>query len=110
MEVRVRPVSPLNQIRVGDGGAQLPQARNVDTEAFRVDSTAMRVHAHRDNPASGPATQHSRSSLHTKIHLACDVLDYPLSFILTGANVTDFGQAKPLLVRHLSANSFALMD
>jgi transposase len=86
---------------------------NVDKEAVMVDSTAMRVHAHGANLAGGQAAQamaRSRSSLSTKIHLACDALGYPLSFILTGANVSDFDQAKPLLARHLSAAAFALMD
>ena len=86
---------------------------NADQEAVMVDSTAMRVHAHGANPAGGQAAQamaRSRSSLSTKIHLACDALGYPLSFILTGANVSDFDQAKPLLTRHLGATSFAIMD
>ena len=39
----------------------------------------------------------SKASLSTKIHLASDALGYPLGFILTGANVSDFDQAKPLL-------------
>jgi transposase len=33
-----------------------------------------------------------------------------LSFILTGANVSDFDQSKPLLARHLKATAFAIMD
>jgi transposase len=44
------------------------------------------------------------------IHLACDALGYPLGFILTGANVSDFDQAKPLLKSHLKPTAFALMD
>lgn len=85
----------------------------MDKEAVMVDSTAMRVHAHGANPAGGQAAQamaRSRSSLSTKIHLACDALGYPLSFILTGANVSDFDQAKPLLARHLGLTAFAIMD
>jgi transposase len=86
---------------------------NRDDEAVMVDSTAMRVHAHGANPAGGQPAQamaRSRSSLSTKIHLACDALGYPLGFILTGANVSDFDQAKPLLSRYLRAGAFAIMD
>jgi transposase len=42
--------------------------------------------------------------------LACDALGYPLGFILTEANVSDFDQAKPLLKTHLMPNAFAIMD
>jgi transposase len=52
----------------------------------------------------------SRSSLSTKIHMACDALGYPLGFIITGANVSDFDQAKPLLQKHLRVKMLALMD
>ncbi len=52
----------------------------------------------------------SRSSLSTKIHLACDALGYPLGFILTGANVSDFDQATPLLRAHLRPSPFAFWD
>jgi hypothetical protein len=34
----------------------------------------------------------------------------PLGFILTGANVSDFDQARPLLKAHLQPNAFAIMD
>ena len=78
-----------------------------------IDSTAIRVHAHGANPAGGQTAQamgRSRASLSTKIHLACDALGYPLGFILTGANVSDFDQCKPLLKAHVRKSSFALMD
>jgi transposase len=52
----------------------------------------------------------SRSSLSTKFHLACDALGYPLGFVLTGANVSDFDQAKPLLKNHLHPTALAIMD
>ena len=52
----------------------------------------------------------SHSSLSTKVHVACDALGYPLGFILTAANVSDFDQAKPLLRQHLQPRSHALMD
>jgi transposase len=84
-----------------------------DDEYLMIDSTAMRVHAHGANPAGGQAAQamaRSRSSLSTKIHLACDALGYPLGFILTGANVSDFDQAKPLLQAHLRPGACAIMD
>ncbi len=84
-----------------------------DDEALMVDSTAMRVHAHGANPAGGQLAQamgRSRSSLSTKIHLACDALGYPLGFLLTGANVSDFDQAKPLLKNYLRPTALAIMD
>ena len=78
-----------------------------------IDSTAMRVHSHGSNPAGGQIAQamaRSRSSISTKIHMACDALGYPLGFILTGANVSDFDQAKPLLQRYLKPGANAIMD
>jgi transposase len=84
-----------------------------DRESVMIDSTGCRVHQHGANPAGGQLAQamgRSRASLSTKIHLACDALGYPLGFILTGANVSDFDQAKPLLKAHLTTNAFVLMD
>ena len=84
-----------------------------DSESVMIDSTSSRVHQHGANPAGGQLAQamgRSRASLSTKIHMACDALGYPLSFILTGANVSDFDQAKPLLKSHLQPTAFALMD
>ena len=84
-----------------------------DAEYLMIDSTAMRVHAHGANPPGGQAAQamgRSRSSLSTKIHLACDALGYPLGFILTAANVADCDQAQPLLRRHLQKGAHAIMD
>lgn len=84
-----------------------------DNEYLMIDSTALRVHAHGANPQGGQTAQamgRSRSSLSTKIHLACDALGYPLGFILTGANVADFDQAKPLLHRYLRSCGCAIMD
>lgn len=52
----------------------------------------------------------SKASLSTKIHMACDALGYPLGFILTGANVSDFDQCKPLLRAHLKPGALAMMD
>ena len=86
---------------------------NRDDEYLMIDSSAMRVHAHGANPAGGQMAQamgRSKASLSTKIHMACDALGYPLGFILTGANVSDFDQAKPLLRRYLQPNAHAMMD
>ena len=88
-------------------------AASADHEYLMIDSTSMRVHAHAANPAGGQLAQamgRSKASLSTKIHMACDGLGYPLGFILTGANVSDFDQAKPLLKRYLRAESHAIMD
>lgn len=88
-------------------------SKDRDEEYLMIDSTAMRVHAHGANPAGGQLAQamgRSRSSLSTKIHMACDALGYPLGFILTGANVSDFDQAKPLLGKYLRPNAHAIMD
>lgn len=82
-------------------------------ESLMIDRTAMRVHAHGANPPGGQTAQamaRSRASLSTKIHLACDALGYPLSFMLTGANVSDFDQAKPRLRLHLQPGAHAIMD
>ena len=84
-----------------------------DDEYLMIDSTRARVHQHAAGPVGGQlahAMGRSRASLSTKIHLACDALGYPLGFILTGANVSDFDQCKPLLKAHLKPSAFALMD
>lgn len=84
-----------------------------DDEYLLIDSTAVRVHAHGAGPAGGQLAQamgRSKASLSTKIHLACDALGYPLGFILTGANVSDFDQAKPLLRSHLRPDAQVIMD
>jgi len=78
-----------------------------------IDSTSSRVHQHASGPAGGQLAQamgRSKASLSTKIHMACDGLGYPLGFILTGANVSDFDQCKPLLKAHLRKNTRAIMD
>lgn len=84
-----------------------------DDEYLMIDSTAVRVHAHGAGPAGGQLAQaiaRSRASLSTKIHLACDALGYPLGFILTGANVSDFDQCLPLLRTHLRPQARVIMD
>jgi transposase len=88
-------------------------AINADEEYLMIDSSTAKVHQHASGPVGGQlahAMGRSRAGLATKIHMACDALGYPLGFILTGANVSDFDQCKPLLKRHLKASSFAIMD
>lgn len=88
-------------------------AAHRDDEYLMIDSTSCRVHQHGAGPVGGQLAQamgRSRASLSTKIHLACDALGYPLGFILTGANVADCDQAKPLLKAHLQAGAYALLD
>jgi transposase len=88
-------------------------AAEADNEYLMIDSTAMRVHQHAAGPAGGQLAQamgRSKASLSTKIHLACDALGYPLGFLLTGANVSDYDQCKPLLRAHLKPRACAIMD
>jgi transposase len=42
--------------------------------------------------------------------MACDALGYPLGFILTGANVSDFDQGKPMIRQYLNPGAHAIMD
>jgi len=42
--------------------------------------------------------------------MTADALGYPLGFILTGANVSDFDQAIPLIRKYLKTNAYAIMD
>lgn len=84
-----------------------------DAEYLLIDSTAVRVHAHAAGPAGGQLAQamgRSKASLSTKIHFACDALGYPLDFILTGANVADYDQCRPLLRAQLRPGATAIMD
>jgi transposase len=78
-----------------------------------IDSTSSRVHQHASGPVGGQLAQamgRSKASLSTKMHFACDALGYPVGFIITGANVSDFDQAKPLLKAHLRVGTHAIMD
>ncbi len=52
----------------------------------------------------------AKAGLSTQAHFACDALGYPLGFILTGANVSDFDQCKPRLKSYLKPGSAAIMD
>ncbi len=51
----------------------------------------------------------AKAGLSTKAHFACDALGYPLGFTLTGANVSDFDQCKPLLKSYLKPGGAALI-
>lgn len=84
-----------------------------DEEYLMIDSTSSRVHQHAAGPVGGQlahAMGRSKAGLSTKAHFACDALGYPLGFILTGANVSDFDQCKPLLCAHLQPGALAIMD
>ena len=84
-----------------------------DEEYLMIDSTSSRVHQHASGPVGGQLAQamgRSKASLSTKMHFACDALGYPLGFIITGANVSDFDQAKPLIKAYLQAGSHVIMD
>jgi len=84
-----------------------------DHEYLLIDSTAVRIHAHGAGPPGGQLAQamgRSKASLSTKIHLASDALGYPLGFILTGANVSDFDQCRPLLRDYLRPGAHVIMD
>ena len=88
-------------------------ADEADNEYLMIDSTAMRVHQHGAGPVGGQLAQamgRSKASLSTKIHLACDALGYPLGLLLTGANVSDYDQCKPLLRAYLKPQAYAIMD
>jgi len=78
-----------------------------------VDSTIMRIHQDGSNPRGGQVRQamgRSVGGLSSKIHMVCDALGYPLSYIITGGERSDVTQGKALLKRHLSENSYALLD
>ena len=84
-----------------------------DDEYLMIDSTSVRVHAHGANPPGGQlahAMGRSRAGMSTKIHLAVDALGYPLGFILTGAEVADFHQARPLMKTYLRPGAAVIMD
>src|SRR5690606_15833768 len=77
-------------------------AASADHEYVMIDSTPMAGHAGALQPAGGQRAQavgRSRASLSTKTPVACDGVGYPLGFIPTGANVSDFDHARPLLKR-----------
>lgn len=84
-----------------------------DREYIMIDSSIMRVHQDGSNPQGGQSRQamgKSKGGLSSKIHMACDSLGYPLSCIITGGERHDSTQATALLKRHLTSNSYALLD
>ena len=84
-----------------------------DNEYVMVDSTIMRVHQGGSNPKGGQYPQEmgrSKGGLSSKIHMACGALGYPLNCTITGGQRIDVTQGKALLVRHLTAKSYALLD
>ncbi len=84
-----------------------------DHAYLMIDSTSSRVHQHAAGPGGGQQAQamgRSKAGLSTKAHFACDALGYPLGFILTGANVADCDQCKPLLESYLRPGAAAIMD
>jgi len=83
-------------------------SQDADREFLMLDSTAVSMPAHGCRARGGQLAQavaRSRSSLSTKIHMAANALGYPLGFILTGANVSDFDQAIPLIGKHLKPDA-----
>jgi len=84
-----------------------------DHEYLMIDRTSSRVHQHAAGPVGGQLAQamaRAKAGLSTQAHFACDALGYPLGFILTGANVSDFDQCKPLLKSYLKPGGAAIMD
>lgn len=88
-------------------------AGQADMEYLMVDSSSSRVHQDGSGPPGGQLAQamgRSKGGLSSKVHMACDALGYPLSFVVTAANVNDSTQCKTLVDRHLRRGSHALMD
>ncbi len=75
-------------------------AKEHDEEAYAVDATYVRVHAHGTHGRGGYAAQaigRSRGGLTSKIHLLTDALGYPVRFVVTGGERNDITQAPALL-------------
>jgi len=71
-----------------------------DREAYAVDATYVRVHAHGTRARGGYSTQaigRSRGGLTSKVHLLTDALGYPVRFVVTGGDCNDVTQAPALL-------------
>lgn len=71
-----------------------------DREAYAVDATHVRVHAHGTRARGGYAAQpigRSRGGLTSKVHLLLDALGYPVRFVITGGERNDVTQAPALL-------------
>ena len=75
-------------------------AEDHDREAYAVDATYVRVHAHGTRARGGYAAQavgRSRGGLTSKVHLLTDALGYPVRFVVTGGERNDVTQAPALL-------------
>jgi transposase len=75
-------------------------AEGHDREAYAVDATYVRVHAHGTRARGGYAAQavgRSRGGLTSKVHLLTDALGYPVRFVITGGECNDVTQAPALL-------------
>ena len=71
-----------------------------DQEAYAVDATYVRVHAHGTRARGGYQAQavgRSRGGLTSKVHLLTDALGYPVRFVVTGGARNDVTQAPALL-------------
>ncbi len=74
-------------------------AEDHDREAYAVDATYVRVHAHGTRARGGYAAQavgRSRGGMTSKVHLLTDALGYPVRFIVTGGERNDVTQAPAL--------------
>ena len=71
-----------------------------DREAYAVDATYVRVHAHGTRARGGYLAQavgRSRGGLTSKVHLLTDALGYSVRFVVTGGERNDVTQAPALL-------------
>jgi len=92
-------------------------AADPDMESVLIDSTVVRAHPcaagapKRDDLSkeNDQALGRSRGGFSTKIHILADALGNPLQFILTGGQVADVTQARPLLETVQKAGN-AIMD
>ena len=89
-------------------------ANDPDMESIMIDSTIVRAHPcaagamKKEGQEVDQALGRSRGGFSTKIHALVDGLGNPLDFILTGGQVADVTQAKPLLEGRKADN--AIMD
>ena len=78
----------------------------IDSSSIRVHQDAARTHRGQIRDAMG----RSRGGLTTKLHMACDALGYPLSFVLTCGERGDAPQAIGILRQWLKQPSACLLD
>lgn len=75
-------------------------AQEHDREAYAIDASYVRVHAHGTRGRGGRDVQaigRSRGGLTTKIHLLVDALGYPVRFVITGGERNDVTQTPALI-------------